>query len=529
VNALGIKEAVEGAEQAAPDDQSVLLDRNDPMPSAKAFVATFYRHEDMPTLHRHRGAFYAWAGTHYLEVSDAEIRAGLYKFLNGAEKLTKEGKREPFKPTATSVTYVHDALKAITHRSDRDAAPLWLDDRSEPPPSEMLACRNGLLHLPGKRLLSSTPAFFGLNAVDFDYDEHAPEPSKWLAFLGQLWPRDPESIECLQEIFGYLLTQDTAHQKAFLLVGPKRSGKGTIGRVLEKLLGTDNVTGPTLAGLGTNFGLAPLIGKPLAIISDARLSGRADLAVIAERLLSITGEDALTIDRKFRDAWTGTLPTRFLILTNELPRIADASGALVSRFIVLTLVNTFYGREDLDLTKRLLTELPGILNWSIAGLERLQRRGRFQQPKSARGAIQELEDLGSPISAFIRERCTVGPGKSVLAQTLYSAWTAWCEAQGRDHSGTVQTFGRDLRAVVPWLNVTQPRSAGQARTYEGIALGQDPARHAVTRVFDHCTRSEEPLCSRADSSEGYNALERVSSRVTLAEGAGDAPRERVRI
>jgi phage/plasmid-associated DNA primase len=148
----------------------------------------------------------------------------------------------------------------------------------------------------------------------------------------------------------------------------------------------------------------------------------------------------------------------------------------------------------------------------VAGLERLRRRGRFQQPASAREAIQELEDLGSPVSAFTRERCTVAPGRSVPVQTLYDAWKAWCEAQGRDHSGTVQTFGRDLRAVVPGLKVTQPRSAGQARVYEGIALGQEPARHAVTRVSHHCTRSKTPL----SLSQENNALKRVSARVSPA-------------
>ena len=69
-----------------------------------------------------------------------------------------------------------------------------------------------------------------------------------------------------------------------MLVGPKRSGKGTIARILTDLIGKANVAGPTLSGLGTNFGLAPLIGKPLAIIDDARLSGKADASVIAERL-----------------------------------------------------------------------------------------------------------------------------------------------------------------------------------------------------------------------------------------------------
>jgi putative DNA primase/helicase len=86
---------------------------------------------------------------------------------------------------------------------------------------------------------------------------------------------------------------------------PRRSGKGTIARVLTALLGRDSVVSPTLASLQTPFGLAPLIGKPLAIISDARLGSRSDQAAITERLLSISGEDGLTIDRKFMPSWTG--------------------------------------------------------------------------------------------------------------------------------------------------------------------------------------------------------------------------------
>ena len=107
---------------------------------------------------------------------------------------------------------------------------------------------------------------------------------------------------------------------------------------------------PTLAGLGMNFGLAPLIGKGVAIISDARLGGRADQHAIAERLLSITGEDTITVDRKYMFAWTGQLLVRFLVISNELPRLSDASGALMSRFIVLVLTHSFYGREDQTLT-----------------------------------------------------------------------------------------------------------------------------------------------------------------------------------
>ena len=55
------------------------------------------------------------------------------------------------------------------------------------------------------------------------------------------------AIETLQ-IFGLCLTGDTSHQKAFLIVGPKRSGKGTIARVLNRLVGAANTVTPTLAG-----------------------------------------------------------------------------------------------------------------------------------------------------------------------------------------------------------------------------------------------------------------------------------------
>jgi putative DNA primase/helicase len=149
---------------------------------------------------------------------------------------------------------------------------------------------------------------------------------------------------------------------------------------MTKLLGQANVCGPTLSGLGETFGLAPLIGKRLAIISDARLGGKTDHQVVVERLLAITGEDSLSVNRKNRDHWTGQLETRFMILTNELPKLADASGALASRFLILLLTNSFYGKEDLGLTARIIHELPGILNWSLDGWQRLQNRGyNFQK------------------------------------------------------------------------------------------------------------------------------------------------------
>ena len=165
------------------------------------------------------------------------------------------------------------------------------------------------------------------------------------------------------------------------------------------------------------------------------------------------------------------LQTRFLILTNELPRISDSSGALASRFILLTLTRSFLGKEDHDLTDRLLTELPGIMNWALEGLQRLRERGHFIQPESSAEAITELEDLASPVGAFIRDCCLVQPGLTVLCDDMYTAWKLWCEDQGRTKPGTRHTFGRDLRAAIPGLKITQHRSGGDRRRYyEGVGV-----------------------------------------------------------
>jgi putative DNA primase/helicase len=326
------------------------------------------------------------------------------------------------------------------------------------------------LHIPAGRVFPATPSLFNTNSLEFDYDPGAAVPEKWLRFLAELWDGDAQSVQLLQEWFGYCLTADTSQQKMLLLLGPRRCGKGTIGRVLTRLVGAGNVAGPTTSSLAGPFGLQPLIGKSLAIVSDARFSGD-DIAIVTERLLCISGEDTLTIDRKHVGSVTMKLPTRFMFLTNELPRVNDASGALAGRFMVLRFIKSFYGHEDKELTGKLLSELPGILLWALQGWQRLRERGRFMQPAGVEDAIGDLEDLFSPVGAFVRDRCAVGLGKTIESGQLFDAWRDYCRSIGRVHVGTIQTFGRDLRAVLPGLRISQPRMAGgRMRWYEGIAL-----------------------------------------------------------
>ena len=465
-----------------PDADALVFDPRDPLTSAQKFRQLRYTAQNMAILYRHGDVFRAWDGRCYPVLPDSAVRAALYETLGQALRPMRDrhGKVvgfEPFRPNKKAVDDILDALRADAHLPAARQAPCWLTTGDSPPAAELLPMANGLLHLPTRKLYAATPAFWGHHALDFGYEPEAPEPVGLRRFLADLWPEDEEARDTLQEWFGYVLSTDTSQQKIGLIVGPRRSGKGTIARVLTGLLGPANVCGPTLASLGSNFGLQALIDKPLAIISDARLSSRSDQAVIAERLLTISGEDVLTIDRKYAAPWTGRLPTRLLILTNELPRLADASGAMAGRFIVLRLVRSFYGKEDIGLTARLLAELPAVLNWALDGLQRLRDRGFFVQPTSSEKAIADLEDLGSPVAAFMRDRCQVGAAHWIAKTDLFAAWRAWCEDEGREHPGTQASFGRDLLAAEPSLSPGQRRhEAGKRfRTYEGIRLNPEGA------------------------------------------------------
>jgi putative DNA primase/helicase len=444
-----------------------------PMPNARRFVDERYAHDGDVILLHTNGAFYAWTGSLWTEVDADDMRSQLYDRFEHALwlKTTSEGpKAVDFEPNRRSVGYLVEALGAVTQHPPLQA-PVWVDTDGWTPAIELVACGNGLLHVPTRTLYAHTPRFFNTHCVPFDYDPDAPTPQLWLNFLKELWNGDRESIDCVQELFGYLVSGDTRQQKIFLLNGPKRSGKGTIARVATRLIGEQHVANPTLASLSSNFGLQPLVNASVAFIGDARLP-KDGTSIIAERLLSISGEDALTVDRKYRDAWTGKLPTRIVMLTNELPRITDVSGALASRFILLTLTQSFYGKEDTELSEKLYGELPGIFNWSLEGLERLHHRGRFVQPTSSREAIRELEDIASPVAAFVRDRCVIGAQHEIDVDTLWHAWKVWCDDQGWERTGTRQIFGRDLRAALPGLRKIQPRGKDGARyrAYQGIAL-----------------------------------------------------------
>lgn len=442
----------------------------EPVRLAEAFMGYRYQLRGEPTLVRWARAWWRYDGTRYVELDDELLDRDIIGFLDvvSVPKVSRQTNMVSQERVTSKSKTVREVAKALHHVMPAIAgsAPRWI----EPGPDDCIAVRNGILDANTRTLLPATPSFFSTTCIGCSYEPEAPQPERWLAFLHDLWGDDTESIRALQQIFGYLLTGDTSQQKLFALIGPPRSGKSTIARVLKALLGDDAVVNPTLQSLEQPFGLAPLVGKTVAIIGDARLGGKSDQAQVAERLLSISGEDALSVNRKNRDAINVRLRTRVLLLSNELPRIYDTSGALASRFIILCLTRTFLGTEDLGLEAKLLAELPGILRWALDGRDDLAESGRFISPASSARATEDLNAISNPLGQFVEDHLEWDPEAWTSCKDVHAAYKKWAD-ENSCHVLSAQLMGRDLRTLNPALIVERKRFGDvRIKGYLGVRL-----------------------------------------------------------
>lgn len=457
--------AVVREDHISPAGDQVVLHTAEPSHVAARFA------EQHGTVRCWRGDFYIWTGTHWRRIGDGDMEAELRAWLKTVAVLTSDGETRAYQSTRRNVGDVFAALRAACHLGDSLETPFWIDRREgDPDPADLLPFRNGVLDLTTFQLRAPDPRLFALHSVECDY-EPAAEAPRFDRFLAEIFPGDPESVRTVEEILGYCLTDDTSLQKAFLWQGKQRSGKGTIGRVLRRMVGADRYAGPTMSSFSGEFGMQQLIGKYVAAIADARGNDARNPHLVVERTLTITGEDAQSINRKHQPFWDGILRTRLIFVSNVTPKLKDPSGVIVTRFVAVYFRESFLGKEDPNLTRELEGELSGIANRALAGLKRLRERGRFEQPQSGRTLLEKMDDQTSPVRAFITERCILGLERQIECASLYRAFTEWLHAHGHRLMSS-STFGSDLFALGEGIEKARPRDGGDKRlwVYTGITL-----------------------------------------------------------
>jgi putative DNA primase/helicase len=419
-----------------------------------------------------------YQGNCYAKIDGLAVRQAVQRFcVAGVDEATGED-------YVTKKKEVDDIMDGVRNMVYRDKAsynpPTWLEtDSTEPPADLTLSCGNGLLDLTTRTLMPPSWTFFTRNGLEYDYipREDCPPPREWLETLEKWWPGDSETQEALQEMFGYIISGDTSYQKLFMIVGPGRSGKGTINDVLTNLVGKANAVSKQLRDLKGEFGLADMVGKTLFTISDMRMDKNTSTAHLAELLLNIVGEDFIGINAKFKDAYTTKLNTRVVLYGNMELALPDKAGALAMRCIPFLMTKSFFNNEDLTLSDRIVAnELPGVLNWALDGLDRLRARGCFKLTKGGEKVLKAIKLKASPVMSFLAEVCE--DGEAVPVRVLHKAFEGWFKEKGFSPWQDEEHFVEEVHMVNRLADVERREYGGKrVRCFTHIALKPEFVDH----------------------------------------------------
>jgi putative DNA primase/helicase len=300
-------------------------------------------------------------------------------------------------------------------------------------PPHLVIFNNGVLNLHDGVLYPHDRRILSTKLHPYDYTPAA-RCDNWLAFLAAVFEGDAERVALLQEWLGYMLSGSYAYQKIMLMLGPKRSGKGTIGEVMEALVGAGNYTGASLASFARDDFLDSLRGKTCAFSGDTEKKISSMIVeTVVERIKKISGYDPVDFGRKYKDRATCRLPTRITLAANHIPRLFDDSDALSSRLLLLTFDVSFYDREDPHLRGRLCAEVSGIASWALVGYARLCAAGRFTSPRAAEAEAGFIAESYSPIRAFIDARVVLGGDGVVSSVHMYQAYREWATLDAAEY------------------------------------------------------------------------------------------------
>lgn len=341
---------------------------------------------------------------------------------------------------------------------------------------DFINLQNGMLQISSGRLGKHSEKYFSTVQLLFEFDLEADCPL-FLKYLHEVFEDDEERIQLAQEIVGYLLTSEMKAQKAFLLYGTGGNGKSVFLSVVVSLIGQANISYLSLADLGNQFNRATLYGKQL-ILSNENEFGNKQFNT--QHFKEIVGGDVrISAAYKNKDLFDFTPTCKIILSLNSLPSTRDRSDGYYRRLCFLHFSKQFSvdkGTADVDLTKKLEAELPGILNWALKGLDRLKENNyRFSPCKSSEQLLREYRVEQNPFIEFVEECLLFGDLNARTENTvLYESFKQWCRSNG--HRGfadvSCKKFWAELDKAVLFVDGTtiERKKSGNKRYCKGVSV-----------------------------------------------------------
>ncbi len=311
---------------------------------------------------------------------------------------------------------------------DEAGIPVGLNDFDVDP--NLLNVANGTIHLETGQLHAHRREDLITNIVDIPFDPTA-ECELWDAFLWRIIDRNDELYAYLRRLTGYLLVGDTSEQSLHFLYGSGANGKSVFCDILMKLLGDYAiVVSPNIIMTKQHEGIpndiARLRGVRAALMNETSQGSKFN----ESKLKDLTGGDALTarfLNQEFFDFF----PTHKLIIRgNYKPAIQGTDDGIWRRLHLIPFsVHIPPAERDLNLSKKLIQELPGILQWALRG-HREWREVGLRPPTIVMDAVREYRAESDTLGQFIDEHCVLRSLAQVKSSFFFEHYQIFCQKSG---------------------------------------------------------------------------------------------------
>ena len=331
------------------------------------------------------------------------------------------------------------------------------------PDSRLINTRSGMVDWRTGKLEPHDPELLSTVQLPLEYDPDATCPTfdKWLAET-----IDADTIALVWEVIGYLLMSGNPLHRAVLLVGKGRNGKGTLLRVITKLVGKRNTSSLSLTDITDGkFEVAGLFGKLINIAGDIEARNLTNTA----KFKAITGGDSILAQHKNGHPFEYTPWAVPVFSANQLWQSSDNTDGYLDRWLVVPFPRKFEHRGLFDEGK-LIAEASGIFNKALAGLRELMARGDFELSGHAADVRRRFELESDVVKIWLAddERIVAAEAGNTALKVgrtdAYRRYAAWASDSGHGALNS-SNFYKRLEA----MGYTTIKASGQ-RQILGIKL-----------------------------------------------------------
>lgn len=254
-------------------------------------------------------------------------------------------------------------------------------------------------------------------------------------FLEDCTQGDIQKIRSLQELTGYIISNEWRAKKFFVLLGLPHTGKSIWLSLWRSLIGPKHTTAMSLKQLSeSRFMTAELFRSKLNVTAEMDENGPIKGTDIIKM---ITGGDLITAEKKGKDPFQFYGKTKLVAAGNHMPLLnkLDGTAAFTDRILFLMFNNTIpEERRDKNLMDKLLAEKSYIVNWALEGLRKLKENGLvFTESDDAQKFKQQYISELNNVPGFLVDRCVVEVNNhqlKVQRRQLYPAYLIYCKDNG---------------------------------------------------------------------------------------------------